>query len=268
MAARPSPRRAALAIACVLGGAFAASDGVAQSLFVIPTESSSSVAVPDDQPLRIALKVRDPVALAKVLGVEPPAAGADVLEYVLGTYPVIVATTSRDWLESTFVIDYRDPNVVKVGAEFAQSLGEHPSAAPSGTAIVKFVSGIMKGSEDRGFDIASQVAVLREGDCSEYAVLTAALARAVGLPARVAMGLALIRHGEQYAAYGHAWAELRVEGRWMVADAALAQLKYPVRYLPFGVLENEGMGYQLDVVRLTPVWVQHVEVLGGAPGDR
>jgi len=43
----------------------------------------------------------------------------------------------------------------------------------------------------------------------------------------------------------------------------------PVRYLPFGVLENEGMGFELDVARLTPVWVQRIEVLGKprAPAD-
>ena len=53
----------------------------------------------------------------------------------------------------------------------------------------------------------------------------------------------------------------------MVADAALASLDKPVRYLPFGVLENEGMGYTVDIARLTSVWVQSVEVLGGAAAD-
>ena len=73
---------------------------------------------------------------------------------------------------------------------------------------------------------------------------------------------ALVHRDAGYMAYGHAWAELLTAGRWIVADAALARMSYPVRYLPFGVLENEGMGFELDVARLTPVWVQGVHVLG------
>ena len=40
---------------------------------------------------------------------------------------------------------------------------------------------------------AAEVARSREGDCTEHAVLLAALARARGIPARVAMGLVYVR---------------------------------------------------------------------------
>jgi len=224
------------------------------------------VAVADDQPLAIALQVRDPAALARVLGVEAPPAGNNRLPYVMDGYPAIQVPASRTWLEPTFVIDFREPSVQKVSAELAGSQGALPPATLSPAAIVAFVSATMKGSQDRGFDIASQVAARREGDCTEYAVLTAALARSAGIPARVVLGLALIRRNSSYMAYGHAWAELLTAGRWIVADSALARMKYPVRYLPFGVLENEGMGFELDVARLTPVWVLGVQVLGKPPG--
>jgi len=215
------------------------------------------VSVPDDQPLAIALQVRDPAALALVLGVTAPPAGSMLLPYVMDGYPLIHGPASRSWLESTFVIDFHEPSVAAVSAELTKSVGSAPPAA-----VVQFVSGLMRGSQNRGFDIASEVAVRREGDCTEYAVLTAALARGAGIPARVVLGLALVRRGSSYMAYGHAWAELLTAGRWIVADSALARMKNPVRYLPFGVLENEGMGFELDVARLTPVWVQRIEVLG------
>ena len=77
-------------------------------------------------------------------------------------------------------------------------------------------------------------------------MLTVALARAAGIPARVVLGLVLVRSGTAYGGFGHAWAELEIEGRWTVADAALAKRDNPVRYLPFGVLENESMGYALE----------------------
>ncbi|HLQ12895.1 MAG TPA: transglutaminase domain-containing protein [Steroidobacteraceae bacterium] len=262
MATRPRRHRAALLALWLLGGVCVAPECGAQSLFEIPTTSSTALSVPDDQPLAIALQVRDPAALAQVLGVATPPAGSTRLTYVMDGYPVIHGPASRSWLESTFVIDFREPSVAEVSAELAKSVGNSPPAAVTPAAIVQFVSGLMKGSQNRGFDIASEVAVRREGDCTEYAVLTAALARGAGIPARVVLGLALVRRGSSYMAYGHAWAELQTAGRWIVADSALARMKNPVRYLPFGVLENEGMGFELDVARLTPVWVQRIEVLG------
>lgn len=252
-----------LAVAWLVGAVFAAGDCASQSLFVIPTDSSPSATVADNQPLRIALHVRDSLALAKVLGVTPPAPETGVLQYVLNDYPAIRGTAPHHWIEPSFVIDYREPSVVKLSAEFAETL-PHKSlpATPPLNALVKFVSGAVQVSHNRGFDVASEVAVHREGDCKQFAVLTVALARAAGIPARVVLGLVLVRSGTAYGAFGHAWAELEIEGRWAVADAALAKTDNPVRYLPFGVLENEGMGYALEVARLTPVWVQRVEVLG------
>jgi transglutaminase-like putative cysteine protease len=64
--------------------------------------------------------------------------------------------------------------------------------------------------------------VLRDlnGDCSEAAVLTAALLRASGVPARVAMGFASVGRG---VFIGHAWAEARLGEQWVGVDAALRQ---------------------------------------------
>lgn len=243
--------------------AVAPSEVLAQSLYVIPTESPASQ-VDESQPLRVVLHARDPQGLAKVLGVEPPVAGNDALPYVLDGYAVIHGTPERSWLESTFVMDYQDSRVAKLSADFKETLGgKRPPDAAMRPALVAFAAKTLKSTQNRGFDIASEVATRREGDCTEYAVLTAALARAEGIPARVVLGLALIHGPKQYGAFGHAWAEFKVDGHWLVADAALWKQAYPVRYLPFGVLENEGMGFTMEVARLTPVWVQRVEVLGG-----
>jgi transglutaminase-like putative cysteine protease len=253
----------------VVGGALPR-PSVAQSLFVIPTDSPPPTAavIADDQPLRVALHVRDATALAKVLGATPPAVESGVLNYVMSGYPAIQATMPRDWNQPTFVIDYREPSVTRLSAEFAKSVTK-PSVpdGPYLEALKTFVAGKVRETYDRGFDIASEVADRREGNCKQFAVLTVALARSMGIPARVVFGLALLRNETQYGAFGHAWAELQVEGRWRVADAALASLGKPVRYLPFGVLENEGMGYTVDIVRLTAVWAQRVEVLGGVVAD-
>ena len=246
-----------LACAAVVPGAASA-----QSLYVIPTEGSAPV-VESQQPLRVLLHARDPERLAGILGVQGSAAGTDTLSYVLDRYPAIQGLTERTWLDATFVLDYRDEKVMQLTAAFMKGLGRKPAAnEATRAALVGFVAGTVKGSQDQGFDIASEVATRRQGDCTEYAVLTAALARSIGIPARVVLGLAVVAEPKQYGAYGHAWAEVRIGDTWVVADAALAGLELPLWYLPFGVLENEGMGYTMDVARLTPVWVQRVEVLG------
>ncbi len=63
----------------------------------------------------------------------------------------------------------------------------------------------------------------RRGDCTEDAVLLAALARAAGIPARVASGLAYERsayHGTASAFFPHAWTIAYVDGAWRSFDIA------------------------------------------------
>jgi transglutaminase-like putative cysteine protease len=260
---------AVLAAAWLVMGAIAVRPSVAQALFVIPTDSpaSATLTVADSQPLRIALHTRDATALAQVLGVKHPATETGVLEYVMRGYPAIPERTPRKWIEPTFVFDFLEPSVVRLSSEFA-TMSPKQSAPDTAylDALTAFVAGKVRGTYDRGFDIASEVAVRREGDCKQFAVLTVALARADGVPARLVAGMALLRNGTRYTTFGHAWAELQIEGRWQVADAALAGAGKSPRYLPFGVLENEGMGYTGDLARLTSVWVQRVEVLGRVAG--
>jgi transglutaminase-like putative cysteine protease len=73
----------------------------------------------------------------------------------------------------------------------------------------------------QAFSTAADVAQLREGDCTEHAVLLAALARARGIPARVAIGL-VYQSGSQSFAY-HMWNELWIDDRWVPMDATLGQ---------------------------------------------
>lgn len=74
-----------------------------------------------------------------------------------------------------------------------------------------------------GYASALEVATTRQGDCTEHALLLAALARAQGIPARVATGLAYVpSFGQREAVFvPHAWTEAYVDGRWQGYDAAL-----------------------------------------------
>jgi transglutaminase-like putative cysteine protease len=68
---------------------------------------------------------------------------------------------------------------------------------------------------------AAEVAQNREGDCKAHAVYLAALARARGIPARVAIGLVYMPQSQTFGY--HMWTELYVSGRWIGLDGTLAK---------------------------------------------
>jgi len=73
---------------------------------------------------------------------------------------------------------------------------------------------------------ARAVLAARRGDCNEHAVLLTALARAAGIPARVAAGAMYGDDGFFY----HAWSELWL-GRWVSADAVFRQMPADVTHV-------------------------------------
>jgi transglutaminase-like putative cysteine protease len=251
--------RAALAAASViaLSAAAHAEERVRLApLHVIPTENQATRAIPASGPARVRLSTTDPRALAEALGVAPPAGHAS-FDYVIDQYPQLRSSATRSWLESTFVIDFTEPAFEPLRKELAAR-----GTKTTRPELVEYVAGLIEESDERDWDLASVVARRRRGDCSEHAVLTTALARLQGIPARVVMGVALVSDENSHGAFGHAWSEMFEDGQWKVADAALAGLKPTVRYLPVGLMEDEGMGYAMDLMRIMQIWIERVVVLG------
>lgn len=94
-----------------------------------------------------------------------------------------------------------------------------------------------KKSMDVGFASALEVFRERRGDCSEHAVLLAAMCRAAGIPARVVMGWV-------YALgtfAGHAWTEVWA-GDWYALDATLADGSVDATHIGLGhsILADTG----------------------------
>jgi transglutaminase-like putative cysteine protease len=73
----------------------------------------------------------------------------------------------------------------------------------------------------QAFATAAEVAQTRQGDCTEHAVLLAALCRARRLPARLAIGL-VYSSPDQAFAY-HMWNEVWIHDRWVPLDATIGQ---------------------------------------------
>src|SRR5260221_621526 len=95
-------------------------------------------------------------------------------------------------------------------------------ARPAMIDLAQFVSRyIVTKDLLRPYDPASVVAQRREGDCSEHAVLLAALGRSFGFATRVVHGIVILEAPGHVEAEGHAWVEWADHSGWLLADAAL-----------------------------------------------
>jgi transglutaminase-like putative cysteine protease len=91
-------------------------------------------------------------------------------------------------------------------------------------ALVLAIQRHMTGAIDfREYQTATQALASRGGDCTEFAVLLAAAARARGIPARVVAGISYASHflGEKHAFSPHMWVQVWNGERWASYDAAL-----------------------------------------------
>jgi len=76
---------------------------------------------------------------------------------------------------------------------------------------------------------AADVARTLRGDCTEHAVLLAALMRVNGIPSRVVGGL--VHTNRQYGFMGHVWVEALVEGQWVPFDSATSAHSHGTTHL-------------------------------------
>ncbi len=92
--------------------------------------------------------------------------------------------------------------------------------------------------------VPSALATLRsrQGDCNEHTQLFVALARASGIPARVAAGLAFLDGKFYY----HAWPEIWLE-RWVALDPTFGQFPADASHLRFTI---GSLGKQAELLRL------------------
>jgi len=91
-------------------------------------------------------------------------------------------------------------------------------------ALVRIVEQELPEIDFAGHFPAAEALARRRGDCTESAVLLAALGRAVGIPTKVASGLVYSReayHGASNVFLPHSWVLAYVGGQWRSYDAAL-----------------------------------------------
>jgi hypothetical protein len=80
---------------------------------------------------------------------------------------------------------------------------------------------------------AAEVADSLEGDCTEHAVLLAAMLRAARIPSRIAVGLVYVERQSCFG--GHMWTEAWLDGKWVPLDATLGQGGTGAAHIKLGV---------------------------------
>jgi hypothetical protein len=102
------------------------------------------------------------------------------------------------------------------------AVGGTQNALKAARQIESFVAGYIQQKDlSVGYASAAEVAQSRQGDCSEHAVLTAAMCRAVGIPARIVCGVLYVDSfvNRRNIFGGHMWVEAYIGNQWIGLDA-------------------------------------------------
>lgn len=125
-----------------------------------------------------------------------------------------------EFTQSCYFIN-SDDKVVKERTK--QAIGNETDAWKKTTRIERWVNQNMNFSNDESLATADHVARTLQGDCTEYAMLTAAMCRAAGVPSRTAVGLIYADVKKEPCFAFHMWTEVWIKGRWIPIDATLGR---------------------------------------------
>lgn len=110
----------------------------------------------------------------------------------------------------------------KVVALARKAIGKATDAAEAARSIEAFVRKYLKKQPiSLTYERAGEVLEKKEGDCTEFALLTAAMCRAVGIPARTVYGVVYQKEfgGGKDLFVPHMWVEAYVGNAWFGLDA-------------------------------------------------
>lgn len=125
---------------------------------------------------------------------------------------------AQEALKATTILQCDDEKIIALAHK---AVGNTKDAAKAARKIEAFVNNYMRPSGSFAFASAVEVANERKGDCTEFAVLTAAMCRAAGIPAKVVMGYIYrgYSHGKWNVFVPHAWTEVYIGDKWIGLDA-------------------------------------------------
>lgn len=124
-----------------------------------------------------------------------------------------------EYLAASSLLQLDDPAVQKLARSVTAG---KPRSAERAVALEEAVYRAVKQKNfSQAFASAAEVAKSGEGDCTEHAVLLAALARASGIPSRAALGLVYVDAAGGF--LFHMWTEVYLDGHWLPLDATMGR---------------------------------------------
>ena len=181
---------------------------------------------------------KPPEATQKVLG-------RDAKSVTLAIAPLASGGPVEDraiYLKPSPGVQCDDAEIVQAAKEVA---GDEKDPARLAGKLAGWVhERIDKKSMDIGAASAKEVFKNRSGDCSEHAVLLAAMLRAAGIPAKVCCGYLYFRGSWG----GHAWTSAWV-GRWVDYDATLGAGPADAARIKFSETDGEDAGAIMEGMR-------------------
>ncbi|MDP8254322.1 MAG: transglutaminase-like domain-containing protein [Candidatus Alcyoniella australis] len=169
---------------------------------------------------------------------------------------ITVQIENLDEIQDPYILPYRGEELTADLAATAMIQSDHPAIRNAAKDIIgdqtdplraarkinDWVHDNLKKEPVTSIPSAYDVLIIKKGDCNEHTVLTVALARAAGIPARVLVGL--VYH--QGAFYYHAWPAVWV-GRWVAIEPTFGQ--FPADATHIKLLEGD-LDKQVDLIQI------------------
>jgi hypothetical protein len=134
-----------------------------------------------------------------------------------------ITQPGEEFTATSFFINWENHLVKGHAAKAVAGVPPGAGAWEKAVAVEKWVKANMKAFEfSQAMATADNVARTLTGDCTEYAMLAAAMCRAVGVPSRTALGVVYAPGpgGRPFLAY-HMWTEVFAQDQWVPIDATL-----------------------------------------------
>ncbi|OPX18622.1 hypothetical protein BXT86_00220 [candidate division WOR-3 bacterium 4484_100] len=155
-------------------------------------------------------------------------------------YLSIPINEKKEFLKPTVFIQCKDEKIINTAQKI---VGKENDAKKAVAKLVDGVYKMLKKDPTASLPSALDVLATKKGDCNEHSILFTALARAVGIPTKIYVGLINLNG---YAYYYHAWCAVWL-GKWIPVDPTFDQFPADVGHLK---LKEGGISEQARVLKV------------------
>jgi transglutaminase-like putative cysteine protease len=179
--------------------------------------------------------------------------------------PGAIDPDARRFLDPEPFIESDAPEIRKEVDAALGSAGTAATPRAKAERLTRYVNALLEKKPTISLPSARDVLRTKVGDCNEHTALFVAMARAAGIPARIAVGLAFARG----AFYYHAWPEVFLDegggrGLWLPVDPTFNQFPADATHLR---LARGGLDKQAAIVPLIGRLKMTIVDLELAPGS-